>query len=106
MGLWNLCRQPDFSQGIKDYKSTPGAVLLDVRSPREYKGGHVPGSTNVPLHSIEKVDSVARSKDIPLFVYCHSGARSREAVSALKDMGYVNVKNIGGMAAYRGRLVK
>ena len=106
MGFLDLFRQPDFAQGIKDYHGTPDAVLLDVRTPQEYRGGHVPGSKNVPLQSIEKVISVAKNKDTALYVYCQSGARSRQAAGALKSMGYTNVKNIGGIAAYRGRVVK
>ena len=43
-------------------------------------------------------------KDTPLFVYCHSGARSSQAVRALTRMGYNNVKNIGGIAAYTGEV--
>lgn len=42
--------------------------------------------------------------DTPLFVYCHSGARSREAVSMLERMGYQQVKNIGGITAYKGEV--
>lgn len=106
MGLFDLFKQPDFSQGIKDYHRAPGAVLLDVRTPQEYKGGHVPGSKNVPLQAIEKVSSVAKQKDTQLYVYCYSGARSRQAASTLKGMGYTNVRNIGGIAAYTGRVVK
>ena len=37
-------------------------------------------------------------------VYCRSGARSRQAVSILKHMGYTNVHNIGGIAAYSGKV--
>lgn len=36
--------------------------------------------------------------------YCYSGARSAQAVSALRRMGYTNVKNIGGIAAYAGKV--
>ena len=39
-----------------------------------------------------------------MFGYCHSGAKSGQAVSALRRMGYTNVKNIGGIAAYSGKV--
>ena len=106
MRLFDILKKPDFNQGIKEYESADGAILLDVRSSGEYKSGHIPGSHNVPLKHIEDVVSVAENKDAKLFVYCQSGARSRQAASALKNMGYRNVKNIGGMSAYRGRVVK
>ena len=47
---------------------------------------------------------VTESKDTVLYVYCRSGARSRQAVSLLKHMGYTNVHNIGGIAAYSGKV--
>jgi len=68
------------------------------------KGGHIPDSKNVPLQSIDKIASVAENKNTPLFVYCYSGARSRQAAGLLQRMGYRNVNNIGGIAAYAGKL--
>ena len=81
-----------------------GAVLLDVRTPQEYREGHIPGSQNVPLQQLDKVEEVTENKDTVLYVYCRSGARSRQAVSLLKHMGYTNVHNIGGIAAYSGKV--
>ena len=79
MGFLNLFKQADINQGVKEYTATPGAVLLDVRTPEEYRGGHIPGSKNVPLQAIGKVVSVAENKDTTLYVYCYSGVRSRQA---------------------------
>ncbi len=104
MGFFDLFRQPDINQGVEEYRAVPRAILLDVRTPEEYGGGHVPGSRNLPLQQIEKITSIAEKKETPLFVYCQSGARSRQAVSLLQRMGYENVNNIGGMAAYRGKV--
>lgn len=94
--FFDFFKTPDINQGVQEYKAIPGAVLLDVRMPQEYREGHIPKSKNVPLQSIEKALSVVKSKNSPVFVYCHSGARSRQAVGALQKMGYENVKNIGG----------
>ena len=104
MGFFDLFKQIDINQGVKDYHNIPGAVLLDVRTPQEYREGHIPGSKNLPLQTIDKVDSIVENKDTVLYVYCHSGARSRQAVSYLQHMGYTNVNNIGGIAAYRGKV--
>lgn len=104
MGFFDFFKQPDISQGIKEYQSTPSAVLLDVRTPQEYRDGHIPGSKNVPLQSLDKVLGFVNNQDTPLFVYCYSGARSAQAVSALRRMGYSNIKNIGGIAAYSGKV--
>ena len=106
MGFFDFFKQPDINQGIKDYQATPGAILLDVRTSEEYRGGHIPGSKNIPLQAIDKVASVAENKDTVLYVYCQSGARSRQATSMLQGMGYTNVNNIGGIAAYSGKVAR
>jgi len=104
MGIFDLFKQPDINNDILEYRNTNGAVLLDVRTPQEYREGHIPGSKNVPLQQLDKVEGVTENKDTVLYVYCHSGARSRQAVSLLKHMGYTNVHNIGGITAYSGKV--
>jgi len=104
MGFFDFLRQPDINKGIMEYRDAKGAILLDVRTPQEYREGHILGSKNVPLQTIDKISSVADNENIPLYVYCYSGSRSRQAVSALQDMGYTNVRNIGGIAAYQGKV--
>ena len=104
MGFFDFLRGINIDQGIQEYSETRGAVLLDVRTPQEYQQGHIPGSKNIPLQEIDRVASAAGGKDTPLFVYCHSGARSRQAVDVLRRMGYLNIKNIGGIAAYTGKV--
>ena len=104
MGIFDFFKQPDINQGVQEYKNAAGAVLLDVRSPQEYREGHIPGSQNVPLQQLDNVEEVAENKETALYVYCHSGMRSRQAVSLLQAMGYINVHNIGGIAAYQGKV--
>ena len=104
MGFFDFLKGPDMNQGVKEYQATPGAVLLDVRTPEEYREGHIPDSKNVPLQSLDKVTGLVNNQDTPGFVDGHSGARSSQAVSALRRMGYTNVKNIGGIAAYAGKV--
>jgi len=104
MGIFDFFKQPDIHKGLEEYAQTENAVMLDVRTPQEYGDGHIPGSRNVPLQTIDKVTSVAENKDTALFVYCHSGARSRQATAMLQRMGYRDVRNIGGIAAYQGKV--
>ena len=104
MVIFDFFKQPDINQGVQEYKNAAGAVLLDVRTPQEYREGHIPGSQNVPLQQLDKVEEVTENKDTVLYVYCRSGARSRQAVSLLNHMGYTNVHNIGGIAAYSGKV--
>lgn len=91
-------------QGVYEYLKHAGARLLDVRTPAEYIQGHIPGSTNIPFHALDDVEFIVESKEDPLYVYCHTGVRSRMAVDQLREMGYRNVRNIGGIAAYTGKL--
>ena len=102
MGFFDFLKQPDINRGIQEFMNMEGAILVDVRTSQEYREGHIPGSKNVPLQTIDKVRSIAENKDTKLFVYCYSGARSKQAASALRQMGYTNVTNIGGIIAYRG----
>ena len=104
MRFFDFLKGPDINQGVKEYSTTDGAVLLDVRTPDEYRQGHIPGSKNVPLQSISKVAGMIDNKSTPIFVYFLSGARSHQAAAILKQMGYTNVKNIGGISAYAGKV--
>ena len=104
MGFFDFWKQPDIHKGVADFRNTEGAILLDVRTPQEYGEGHIPGSKNLPLQQLDKIRSVTDNKNIPIFVYCHSGARSRQAAAMLQHLGYANVNNIGGIAAYQGKV--
>lgn len=106
MALFGLFSKPAFDEGAEEFRKTPGARLIDVRSAEEYAGGHLAESENVPLDQIAEVAALAADKSTPLFVYCYSGARSAQAVSLLKRMGYTNVKNIGGIKDYHGGIVR
>ena len=104
MGIVLLPRQQDINQGVYKYLRHQGAKLLDVRTPAEYIQGHIPGSLNVPLHNLEDVEFLVDSKENPLYLYCQSGTRSGMAAMELKEMGYANVYNIGGIATYEGKV--
>ena len=80
MGLFSFLQTKDINSGVRSFLSTEGAVLLDVRTPEEYAEGHIVGSKNIPLQSIEKTESVITDKSTPLFVHCRSGARSAPPV--------------------------
>ena len=105
MGLFDGFRRPDFDGELARYRETPGAVLLDVRAPQEYAGGHVPGSQNVPLNQLPRqIGALVPDLGTPVFVYCLSGARSSRAAALLRRMGYETVTNIGGISGYQGKV--
>lgn len=78
-----------------------GMVLLDVRTPKEYGQGHIPGAVHVPLTDIgSRVKKLKKEKEI--VVYCQSGNRSIWAIRRLIAMGYRNLYNLkGGYNAWK-----
>ena len=104
MGLFTSAM--DINKGVEEFQATAGAVLLDVRTPEEYAEGHIPGSVSIPLAALPARYNELGALDTPLFVHCLSGGRSGQAVSFLKRAGFTNVKNIGGINAYKGKVEK
>ena len=104
MGLLDFLKGPDINAGVKEFRETAGAVLVDVREADEYAEGHIPDAVHLPLSAIQTAPQVLSDKDAPLYLYCLSGARSGRATAALKQMGYTNVRNIGGINAWRGEV--
>ena len=104
---WQNRQTDQFLSGLNAFRETPGALLLDVREEEDYHAGHIPGSTFISLQAIPTpVLQTVSDKDTPLFVYCYRGNRSRYAVSILKEAGYTNVTNIGGIEFYHGEIKK
>ncbi len=82
--------------GLVKQKIEAGAVIVDVRTPEEFRDRAYPGALNIPVSSL-----VARMaeipKDKPVIVYCASGARSASAARTLRQAGYRDVLNAGGL---------
>lgn len=74
-----------------------GHVLVDVRDPHEWAAGHAPGATHLPLGELhpDRLPTAER-----LLCICRSGARSSQAVAALRNAGYDAVNVDGGMNAW------
>ena len=86
----------DFAELVKR-----GAVIIDVRTPAEYKGGHINGSVNIPLQSLQaNLGKIPKNKTI--ITCCASGMRSGSAKSILKSAGY-DVHNGGGWTTLRSK---
>lgn len=76
---------------------TPGQ-LIDVRSPDEFAGGHVPGAVNVPLEDVLREPN-GYGEGI-VHVICRSGRRSLTAVDAMQAAGVAAVSVAGGTTAW------
>jgi len=76
---------------------TNNLVIVDVRTPEEFKQGHVPNAINVPLSEI--IDNPAiliSSKEKPIVLYCRSGYRAGKAAVALDKAGYQSLRHLEG----------
>lgn len=89
----------DYSKLLKD-----GAVILDVRSKSEYAGGHIKGSVNITLDSLQNNLNKFKDKNKAIITCCASGMRSASAKSILKANGYSNVHNGGGWQSLNNKL--
>ena len=89
-------------EAMKEVQQNPGIRLIDVRTPAEYRQGHIPGAVSLPLDQWQQIQSVVPDKTTPLYVYCLSGARSQSACQGFVSLGYTSVTNIGGIGSYAG----
>lgn len=64
-----------------------GAIVIDVRTPAEFKQGNFNGSINIPLDKINAKVKDIKKKNKPIITVCRSGMRSGQAASILKQNG-------------------
>jgi phage shock protein E len=77
-------------------KIKAGAKVVDVRSPDEFRDGGYPGAVNIPVQDLgRRLGEIPKDKAVVL--YCASGARSGMAARLLKQAGYADVVNAGGL---------
>jgi rhodanese-related sulfurtransferase len=83
----------------------PGEVLLiDVRTPQEYRSGAIPTAVNVP-YDLLAGSLPAEDRSARIVVYCQSGRRSAIAKSTLDELGFRNVIDFGGIGRWKGETV-
>lgn len=91
----------------KEMIGKEGVFLVDVRTAKEYAEGYIPGAILLPLDELsKKAETVLPDKDSTIIVYCRSGRRSANALRELKEMGYGNVYDLGGIQSWPYETVK
>jgi phage shock protein E len=81
-------------EAIESHKKV---IIVDVRTPEEYKAGHLKNSILLTLDTIDtKAAKILPNKNQLLYVYCRTGVRSKQAVSELKKFGYDNAHSMDG----------
>ncbi len=87
------CSTPSEPVGLAE-----GTVIIDVRTPAEFAGGHLEGALNIDVQSPDfaaKVSELDPSQDY--FIYCRTGNRSGQAIAQMTNMGFNSMKNGGGV---------
>ena len=93
-------RQADVA-ALKAAMAEP-VVLVDVRTPGEFSGGHVPGAVSIPLNELPaRMDELRPHAGQDIWLICHSGGRSMTAAGLLVDAGLSPVNVEGGTAAWK-----
>ena len=87
-----------FSTAIKH----DSVVVVDVRTPAEYKSGYIKGAQNIDMKSADfQTEAAKLDKKKKIAVYCRSGKRSKIAANALADMGYMVIELNSGMLGWQ-----
>lgn len=70
-------------------------LLVDVRSPEEYRAGHKEGALNIPVDDIEQLaPELLPDKNAVILLYCRTGKRADKAIETLRKMGYSHLENL------------
>jgi rhodanese-related sulfurtransferase len=85
---------------LKNELKDKNKQFVDARTPGEFKGNHIKGFKNVPLHQLaQKANELSKDKEV--VVICQSGMRSQKASKQLRKLGFTKVTNVrGGMSAW------
>ncbi len=107
MFLWQTWQARGGGHGVSPTQATlminrEDAVVIDVREPAEYAGGHIPNARHIPLSQLDKrLPELEKFRQRPLIVNCASGNRSSSACGRLRRAGFERVFNLtGGIAAW------
>ena len=104
----------DWRQTLKaarfELNYSPDALILDVRTPREYSEWHLDNAVYVPISTpvtpemrrhinifIANLLRYSRRRSRPILVYCKRGIRAAAMEEALLNAGFLNVINLGGI---------
>ena len=89
-----FCRldKTDFTQeeATEIYERT-NALLIDVRTPEEYRENHIEGAVNIPVYEIDNLKNEIIDPNKVILVYCKTGKRSKIVKQILIQNGYKNV---------------
>ena len=83
---------------LKEIIKVPTTKIIDVRTEQEFAMGHFENAINIPLDTIPANAEKIKNFNAPSLVfYCRSGGRSGQAVNYLRQLGFENIFNGGGL---------
>jgi rhodanese-related sulfurtransferase len=90
------------AQAFEKKISDPEVIILDVRTPEEFKPAHILNARNLDIYSpYFSADINGLDKTKPYAVYCRSGQRSQNACQMMAESGFSNTFNLtGGITAW------
>ena len=107
MGYYDELPELDINELLDDTRLVRNKVLVDVRTPEEYREGHIPGAVNIEAKLCKRsnramIGELLTDPSAHIYMYCYSGSRSGMAAAFLRQMGYERAENIGGYKDYTG----
>ena len=79
-------------------------LLVDVRSPADYRKMHIKGAVCIPYEYL--LQRMRGLGNVVPILYCDRGGLSMQAARGLKEHGYRAISVVGGIQAYRGRYLE
>ena len=99
-------RQVSMEEAVEIMEKDSSYLILDVRTPEEYRQAHIPNAINVPNETIGagEIPELPNKQQL-ILVYCRSGNRSKQAAKKLAELGYSNIVEFGGIKDWTGETV-
>jgi phage shock protein E len=83
-----------------------GVTVVDVRTPREFEAGHVPGALNIPHDQVAARAGEVGARGRPVLLYCRSGHRSGLAAAELARQGFTAIYDFKAFSSWPGPVEK
>ncbi|MEO0374309.1 MAG: rhodanese-like domain-containing protein [Cyanobacteria bacterium P01_A01_bin.17] len=92
-------------QLLEQIETQTAPVILDVRSAREYREGHIPGAINIEFRQLpQRLSELPTTQGQAIVVYCETGVRAAVANVTLQNAGYTPILQLTGhMKAWRSK---
>lgn len=100
------CKQSTSNDGVikvlpkdlNDILNNKDIQLVDVRTSKEFRGGHIAGSININFFSTNFRSLIEKrlDKEKPVYIYCRSGKRSAKSVKVFKTLGFKKIYDLKG----------